>query len=250
MREGPRLGRWCRTVPRSAARHLWRHVTRPAGSVRAVRTAQPHVVLTYDDGPDTIGTAAVLNALARHRATATFFVLLARARRHRTLLDEIAASGHELALHGIDHRRLTRLPAAEVFRLTRDGRAELEDLTGRQVRWFRPPYGAQRPATWCAVRSAGLMPVVWGPSTFDWEHRPEPELAARALASRAGDIVLAHDGYAGPDDGVDHGPPPPIDRGRLADLMLTGFSERGLTGRSLGDALRYGRAAHWAWFVD
>ena len=50
-------------------------LSRPIGSVRWV-TGQPHIALTYDDGPDPVGTEAVLNALAEHAATATFFVLV------------------------------------------------------------------------------------------------------------------------------------------------------------------------------
>ena len=126
----------------------WRRKSRPVGSLRAVRTNHPHVVLTYDDGPDPDGTPRILTALDRHDATATFFVLVPRARRHRELLGEIAAAGHEIALHGIDHRRLTQFPPAEVHRRTADGRRELEDLIGTTVRWFRPPYGIQRPRTW------------------------------------------------------------------------------------------------------
>ena len=73
------------------------------------------------------------------RTTPTFFVLVPRARRQRGLLGEIVAAGHEIALHGIDHRPLTQFSPADVRRRTEDGRAELEDLIGMTVRWFRPP---------------------------------------------------------------------------------------------------------------
>jgi peptidoglycan/xylan/chitin deacetylase (PgdA/CDA1 family) len=225
------------------------HLTGPIGSVRSVRTELPHIVLTYDDGPDIPGTTAVLSNLAKHDATATFFVLVPKARRHRGLLNEIMAAGHEIALHGVDHRRLTTFSAREVLRRTRAGRAELEDLIGAPVRWFRPPYGAQLPATWVAIRSAGLTPVVWGPTPRDWEDLTETELATQSLVgSGQGAIVLAHDGYAGLDDGADDGPEPRFDRGLLTSLMLDQYRERGLVGRSLGDALVHGKAVKWAWF--
>jgi peptidoglycan/xylan/chitin deacetylase (PgdA/CDA1 family) len=232
------------------ARAAFRRFTWPVGSLRAVRTDAPHIVLTYDDGPDVSGTEAVLGALAEYGASATFFVLVGRAGRHRGLLREIVGAGHEVGLHGIDHVRLTNLSAAEVFRRTREGRARLEDLLGDPVRWFRPPYGAQLPRTWLAIRRAGLVPVLWGPTPGDWLHLPERELAANALVgSGPGQIVLAHDGHPGPDEGVDHGPAPPIDRHLLTRLMLDQFGERGLVGRSLSDALADGTQARWAWFL-
>ncbi|MFI7284539.1 polysaccharide deacetylase family protein [Micromonospora chersina] len=239
-----------RTAGYRMARAAGRYLTRPVGTIRAVATDAPHVVLTYDDGPDPKGTPLVLEALATFGATATFFVLVGRARRHPDLLAELIAAGHEVALHGLDHIRLTGVPAPEVLRRTQAGRAELEDLTGTSVRWFRAPYGALLLPHWRAVRRAGLMPVVWGATPGDWRHVPEETMARDALAgSRPGAIVLAHDGHAGPDDGVDDGPPPPIDRGLLATMMLTGLGDQGLVGRSLSDALCRGTAARWAWFV-
>jgi peptidoglycan/xylan/chitin deacetylase (PgdA/CDA1 family) len=235
----------------SLARPVWRFVTRPVGTVRAVTTSRPHLVLTYDDGPDPLGTPGVLSTLAAHGATATFFVLVPRARRNPSLLAEILAAGHEVALHGIDHSRLTRFSARAVLRRCRDGRAELEDLIGRPVRWFRAPYGALLPRHWAAVRAAGLMPVGWGPTPGDWRPSiPETQLAADALGGCArGGILLAHDGFAGPEDGAEDGPPPDIDRAKLALLMLEGLRERGLAGRSLGDSLAAdGRTRSWAWF--
>ena len=59
--------------------------------------------------------------------TATFFVLVHRVRGFPALLDEIMAAGHEIALHGHDHTRLTTLTPTEAGARTRAARAELED---------------------------------------------------------------------------------------------------------------------------
>jgi peptidoglycan/xylan/chitin deacetylase (PgdA/CDA1 family) len=225
------------------------------GTVRAISAVQPQVVLTYDDGPDPQATPAVLAALAEHKATATFFVLTPRAQKHRSLLQEVIDAGHEIGLHGIDHTRLTKYPAAEVLRRCREGKAILEDLTGKPVRWFRAPYGALLLPHWTAVRRAGLEHVGWGPTAKDWVQLPEEEMAESALAeARAGEIILAHDSFAGLDVGVDDGPPPSVDRGKLAGLMLSGLASLGLQARSLGDTLDTAQASparprRWAWFI-
>ena len=144
-------------------KHLARVVVRAAkpiirahsgfvGSVVAVDTAVRNIVLTYDDGPEPGGTDSILKVLDERQLSATFFVLLSRARRHQGLLGEVAAAGHEIALHGLDHRRLTGFSFREVAQRTRDGRAELEDLIGSRVEWVRPPYGRQTLASWRAVQ--------------------------------------------------------------------------------------------------
>src|SRR4051794_39791320 len=58
------------------------------------------VALTFDDGPHPVATPAVLEVLAAHRATATFFVVGEQVRRTGSLIREIAAAGHAVAIHG------------------------------------------------------------------------------------------------------------------------------------------------------
>ncbi|MET3811363.1 polysaccharide deacetylase family protein [Arthrobacter sp. UYEF3] len=221
----------------------------PIGSITGVKTHAPVIVMTFDDGPDPRGTEAILQALADFDATATFFVLLTRARRHPALLSAVAESGHEIGLHGIDHRRLTNLPVREVLRRTRDGKNELEDLTGAQVRWMRPPYGAQCVSTWAAIKACSLEPVMWSRTTSDSREASQDERVARATnGAVSGDILLAHDGFAGPADGVYDGPEPFVDRGGLAGRVLSRFEASGLAGRSLGAALAQGEFRRSVWF--
>jgi peptidoglycan/xylan/chitin deacetylase (PgdA/CDA1 family) len=72
------------------------------------------VVLTYDDGPHPQVTPALLEALARAEVSATFFVLLTRARQCPDLLQAISGAGCEIGLHGPDRTRLIGLPPSRV----------------------------------------------------------------------------------------------------------------------------------------
>lgn len=243
------MSRLVRDAPRAMKRFLQRHASF-VGSVTEVRTDLGEVVLTYDDGPEPGGTDRVLAALARHQATATFFVLLSRARPYRSLLDEVVAEGHEIALHGIDHRPLTSFSPEQVRTRTADGRRELEDLSGQPVRWMRPPYGRQTLATWRAIRHAGVEPVLWGRSSWDSQDISQAERVGKAVHGiRAGAILLAHDGFATAMDGVDDGPAPVLDRGELTDRVLQEYRTHGLSGRSLGAALANGTRVRTAWFA-
>jgi len=242
-----------RTTVIGAARSARRTVRRAAGTVVGsaveLRTAGSDVVLTFDDGPEPGGTDRVLPALAEAGATATFFVLMTRVRKYPSLLAEVVAAGHEVALHGVDHRALPTLTPEDVARRMRSGKAELEDAIGQEVRWVRPPYGRQRWHDWRAARAAGLLPVLWGPTTWDWKDVPAAERIAKALEGlRPGAIVLAHDGFAGPEDGACDGPPPVLDRGELIARVLEGYAEQGISARSLDAALTNGSLVRETWF--
>lgn len=211
------------------------------GSCTGVSGIGDRVVLTYDDGPEPESTTAVLTALREHSATATFFVLVGRARRQRALLAEVLSEGHEVAVHGLDHRRLTNLPRREVLRRSRDAKAELEDLTGTPMRWFRPPYGKQRVSDYLAIRALGLEVILWGPTLQDWRDTTHDERLNSAMDGVGpGAILLGHDGYAEESDGANDGPRPTLDRRRLTADVLELYAERGLAGVSVGGAVGLG----------
>src|SRR5437763_1424116 len=100
-----------------------------------------HVALTFDDGPDPASTPAFLAELDRLGLRATFFMLGVNAEAHPALAAEVAAAGHEVAVHGHEHR-------SQLFRTPREVRADLlrgveavASTTGAAPVWFRPPYG-------------------------------------------------------------------------------------------------------------
>ena len=209
------------------------------GSITSVRTTRPEVVLTFDDGPDPEVTPRILDVLAAHGASATFFVLLDPARRDERLLRRIEAEGHEVALHGLDHRRLPRLPAREASRWLRTSRDQLAALTGRGVTHFRPPHGAQSPRTWLLTRALGMRVVLWSGTTWDWKDVSQEERVTKATqGAYAGQILLAHDGsHHDPEAAA---PVADVDKVDLLVRLLAAYDERGLRCVSLRSALASG----------
>lgn len=81
----------------------------------------------------------LLEALGRHGATATFFVLGWVARHRPAIVREISHAGHEIASHGYGHERVWRLSRAQFREDLRCSKGLLEDLTGRTVLGYRAP---------------------------------------------------------------------------------------------------------------
>src|SRR5947209_809294 len=107
-----------------------------------VRLRSPHgIALTFDDGPHPRGTPAVLEALARANARATFFLVGEQVERRPSLAAEIAAAGHEIAIHGYRHTLLLRR-SPRALRADFERAAEvIAAATGVEPRLYRPPYG-------------------------------------------------------------------------------------------------------------
>jgi peptidoglycan/xylan/chitin deacetylase (PgdA/CDA1 family) len=150
------------------------------------------VGLTFDDGPHRVGTPAVLEILARHGATATFFVVGEQIRRTGGLLEEIVAAGHAVAVHGDRHRGLLRL-APRVLAEDLDRATDAIGLVGCGL--HRAPYGVYSAAALRDVRRRGWTPLLWSRWGRDWRARATPAGVAREVTRSltAGDVLLLHD---------------------------------------------------------
>lgn len=84
-------------------------------------------------------TDVLLDLLARHGATGTFFVLGWVADKHPDVVRRIADGGHEIASHGWWHRKITSLTPREFREDAYSSRAALEQVSGQPVVGFRAP---------------------------------------------------------------------------------------------------------------
>ena len=104
-------------------------------------------------------TRIVLDRLAAHGCRGTFFVLAAAARAHPDLVRAIAAGGHEVACHGLEHTLLYEGRPDAVLAALREARRILEDQAGAPVLGFRAPsWSITSPALWVldAIAAAGF----------------------------------------------------------------------------------------------
>ncbi len=101
----------------------------------------------WDDMPSRVerNTDLLLDLLARHGATGTFFTVGWVAERHPGLVRRIADAGHELGAHGWWHRRVSTQTPDQFRTEVRDTKTLLEDQTGTAVTGFRAPSFSIRP---------------------------------------------------------------------------------------------------------
>lgn len=153
------------------------------------------VALTFDDGPHPLTTRRVLAILREAGVTATFFVLGEKAERYPDVVREIAAAGHEVALHGYAHDRLYSLRGVARLRADMERGVAALSACGVRVSWFRPPVGLVSHSVARAVEGVGLR--LAGHSVRGRDGRAGAEPAAvlrRATAGLTdGAVVLLHD---------------------------------------------------------
>jgi peptidoglycan/xylan/chitin deacetylase (PgdA/CDA1 family) len=154
-----------------------------------------HVALTFDDGPDPRSTPRFLDLLKRRDVRATFFVVGEQLATNPFLGKEIAAAGHEIAVHGWHHRTIFGQRPGGIY----DELARVCDLvagvTGTEPRWYRPPCGVLSWPALSASQRLGLTPVLWTSWGRDWTSAATVESVFRTASRglRGGSTILLHD---------------------------------------------------------
>ena len=152
------------------------------------------ISLTFDDGPHPEGTPAILELLAAADARATFFLVGEQVVRRPAVAAEIAAAGHEVALHGYRHTLLLRRTPRELIGDLERAAGTIADATGIEPTLYRPPYGIFSTGG-LAVTRRRWAPWLWSQWGRDWTAHATPATIARRAtrALTAGDVVLLHD---------------------------------------------------------
>ncbi|SFQ30360.1 Peptidoglycan/xylan/chitin deacetylase, PgdA/CDA1 family [Amycolatopsis arida] len=155
---------------RFAAQLTWlrRRGLRGVSMRELVEDPRDAVGLTFDDGYADFAEVAV-PILAAHGCTATVFVLPGRLAGSNewdadgprkplmtaAQIRAVAAAGMEVASHGLRHRPMPELSAAELAEEVTGSRAAVASLTGTPPAGFAYPYGRFDESTRRAVKAAG-----------------------------------------------------------------------------------------------
>jgi len=153
------------------------------------------VALTFDDGPDSEGTPAVLEILSRYQIQATFFLVGMHVKQNPEWVRKIVEARHEIGNHSQSHRVLTKLPYDEWRREIKEGEQILTHLSGRPISLFRPPKGQFSLSMFYYLARRKKTVVLWSIDPKDFAIENEDALWKTLVSApiRGGDIVLLHD---------------------------------------------------------
>ncbi|HEY3803088.1 MAG TPA: polysaccharide deacetylase family protein [Kofleriaceae bacterium] len=167
---------------------------RVPGLLRRGPASSRRVAITFDDGPDEL-TPRYLDVLDELGVPATFFILGDQAERHPDLVRDYVRRGHQVAGHGFDHTRFTKLSVRELLDQVRRTDAAIGGSpTGHP--WVRPPHGSLDARSIVALRAAGYVIALWTVDSCDYSDRDPAKLAGRCAPAHVsgGDVMLFHEG--------------------------------------------------------
>ncbi len=159
---------------------------------------EPVVYLTFDDGPHPTWTPQVLEVLARHGATATFFVLGQNVLAYPELAARLVEEGHDPENHTFDHASLDKVDRDTFIAEVRDTDRAIHEAAGERadpIACLRPPYGAYDARTGALAAELGKTLTLWTVDPQDWRRPGADQIAEHLLThARPGAVLLMHDG--------------------------------------------------------
>lgn len=147
--------------------------------------------LTYDDGPNRGATRQVLEALRRHGAQATFFVVGERFGNNQDMLAREQNGNYSIQSHTYSHKYPDDLQKGEAERDKARMEEALGDLIGVVPTMMRAPGGH---AAYYCRREIGYPLIQWNLASGD-SGNPHIDKIAQKVIGSAGDgkIILMHD---------------------------------------------------------
>lgn len=154
--------------------------------------------LTFDCGYENGNTEAILDALKKHNAPATFFVVGHFLETAPEIVKRMVTDGHTVGNHTYHHPDMSKLSDKSAFKKELDDVGTLfKEITGTELSmYYRPPQGKYNISNLQTAQELGYSTFFWSLAYVDWnqDSQPSHEEAFKKLCGRIhpGAIVLLH----------------------------------------------------------
>tara|TARA_R110002072_G_scaffold56314_1_gene145951 strand:+ start:782 stop:1411 length:630 start_codon:yes stop_codon:yes gene_type:complete len=153
-----------------------------------VKTNEPAIFLTFDDGPTPGVTEWILEILKSYNAKATFFCIGKNVEMHPELYQQIVSEGHAVGNHTYQHLNGWKVSKNNYL----EDVQKCAQLIDSKI--FRPPYG-KISSQQIRVLKNEFKIVMWSVLSKDYDPRTSKEksLGISLKQLKGGDIITLHD---------------------------------------------------------
>ncbi|MBO5304031.1 MAG: polysaccharide deacetylase family protein [Lachnospiraceae bacterium] len=192
-------------------------------------TTKKTIYLTFDCGYENGNTGAILDALKKHNAQGTFFVVGNFLETAPDIVKRMNEEGHLVGNHTYHHPDMSKISELSAFQKEMEDTANLyKEITGEEmVKVYRPPQGKYSTDNLSMAKELGYHTFFWSLAYVDWyeDDQPTAQEAFDKLLPRIhpGAIVLLHSTSK--------------TNGEIMDELLTKWEEMGYSFGSLEEFL-------------
>lgn len=153
------------------------------------------IAITFDDGPMKEFTPKVLDILKEWNVPASFFVIGKNIQGNEEILKRADSEGHLIGNHSYSHTYWFSLNSSEtILNDLKHCDEEIFRVTGKNPKFFRPPYGVINPMVKKAIQKGNYDSIGWSIRTYDTNAKTREGLLKKSLKYLSnGDVILFHD---------------------------------------------------------
>ena len=161
-------------------------------------TEEKKIYLTFDCGFENGNTPAILDALKKHNAPATFFIVGNYMETSPDLVKRMVSEGHTVGNHTYHHPDMSKIGEMTAFQKELSDLETLyEEAIGQPMaKYYRPPQGVYSESNLKMAQELGYKTFFWSLAYVDWyqDQQPSHEEAFAKLIPRIhpGAVVLLH----------------------------------------------------------
>ncbi len=153
------------------------------------------ISISFDAAWGADDTDDLLQILEKHNIKATFFLVGDWVKRYPDEVKRIADAGHEIGNHSDTHPHVAQMSKESLKKEIMTAHQRVKDLTGRDMKLFRPPYGEYNNTVIEAAEECGYYAIQWDVDSLDWKEYGVDPLIKQVLDHKHlgnGSIILFH----------------------------------------------------------
>lgn len=125
--------------------------------------------LTFDEGYENGYTSKILDVLKENQVPAAFFVTGPYIKKEEELVRRMTDEGHVVGNHTVNHLSMPDVSDDKIKSELEDLSKSYYELTGKKMKFFRPPMGEYSERTLKLTSQMGYTNVFWSFAYKDWE---------------------------------------------------------------------------------
>ena len=158
-----------------------------------VKREDKKIAISFDCAWGTTYTDELLSIMEKENVKSTFFMVEFWTEKYPDYVKKISDSGHEIGTHSATHPYMSKLSKNSIVKELTTSSKAIEDITGKKVEVFRPPYGDYNDLLIDTAKEMGLYTIQWDVDSLDWKNLSATEIKKRVVSKvKSGSIVLFH----------------------------------------------------------
>ena len=161
--------------------------------IYSVEREDKKIAISFDCAWGADKTDGLLDTMKEYGVRCTFFMTQFWVEKYPEEVKKISEAGHDIGTHSATHSYMSKMSAEKIEEELSSSCAAIENITGKKVVLFRPPYGDYNDRLIKTCEKGGFYAIQWDVDSLDWKDITARDISKRIIErTKSGSIILCH----------------------------------------------------------